>query len=335
MKKKIKLSTLFIFSVLSIFILLVIFFVSISLHSVNKIGNYSVSVFKQTIKEDNSIFFTETTYRATREYSNYFDSISDLSYIISKRVESVLEKSKDYPDKGQDLLKKIDDGKFYNYTKNNRLIALYWGDKEKLKAVNSELKALINLLPLLKTVYIRNKNYISDIWIVSLNDFSLSYPQFNLNKYLPKMDILKKDMQKVIKACIEKKKPFWTHPTIQLVTGREVIFNITPMFDKNNKLKGFVSISLRLNDLLNVMLSTHFLKSLEGFIPKNDNIPPEIEGFIFILDRNGNIIGFPKEHCKQFNISYSKLKPGYYYETNEYSLMNSKNESVNLKPSFI
>ena len=337
MSKKIKFSTLFIITIFVIFLIMTYGFVITSINSVRNLGNYAEEIYKQSTKSSTSMFFRETTYRATNEYSSYFSGVSDLASILAKQVSEEISLSHAKNRKALSdydiIFTKPEGVDFYISKQLKDTLMLFWGEEKCLNDVKSDLSLIAYALPSIAEMYERNKGYFQNIWIHSSENYFLIYPynefynRFNSKKELgDRFDLTFNDAD--ITKPWEDGKNSWTVPYIDLVTGQPIISVIAPVY-VNEKVVAIVGIDLNLENLLKVMSSSKLLERLEGVDEnKVDANFQALKGFIFIIDDKGNIISFPYENYDLFFLKENKYEIHDYFNSKEVNLGQSSNEDV-------
>ena len=332
-KRRIKLSVLFISGLSVLLIALTIALSCVSLNSVSRLGEYAISVDKKNIKDTATLLFLEITNRTAEGYSLYFNNVSKLVSLLAH--EARIESTRDYHDVDlQDRcnLGKFEDRNFYiDRSFEDRKAVLYWGRQNKLVQVEKKIDAVSAwFFPYVNALMELNSTYFYSIWIIYPDDnlyIADTYPFLNkkveLSFYekIPTRKFLKTYFNEHISDYMHTSLPVWWKP-YKGVNG-EMFFSIScPIFDKNKKpSNAVVGIDLRMDKILGLMDTASMISEKKTEVSGEwKSFYKSMDGFTFILDKNADIILFPKDQLKDFQQVLGKMDIS--------SLANSKNPNV-------
>ncbi|MCP4181677.1 MAG: SpoIIE family protein phosphatase [bacterium] len=307
-RKKIKLAVLFISLLTVILVLLFVALSNISLSSVAKLGQKAINIDIENSKKISTTFFKEIADRSAREYSNKFDEITGFTAIFAKQVKSELKFTSKLNSSNTAIkLTKYRDKKFYVNELNN-VNAIYWGNTDNhipdkiLKRMNS----IAGLIETYSGIFMRKLNVLS-IWGVDYENFAIIYPHRFFYKKLNTINSIKKDYKELALIYANAKKRdknitvFWTSSYIDVVTGRPVMSVCTPVYNDSGELITFVGFDLDFKKMVGELLSSDILRK-EYLKTPAKNTDGKFNGFIFTIDRQGNILAMPNEYYKLFSL---------------------------------
>ena len=334
-KGKLKLSTIFVLGFTLILFLMTLAFSTISMHSVRNLGDYAITIFRDNTRRDAFMFFNETTNRATAEYSTYFEAVADLSAIISLQLKEELSETKSNCIHIPDLVKLslYKNSNFYIDEKNKDFTAIYWGNKEiNLKQVERRMSSIMGLAPVFKTAMKRNEGYFVNMWVHDVNGFSVVYPYNNFYEKYKDRKIFKNNFSAMIHDSVgdintDEIFQVWSTPYIDIITKKPVLTIITPVFDESEKIVAIVGIDLSIDKLMGIMLSSNMLRNLEGR-SSGENENGSLDGFIFIVDDDGNIIDLEKENYETLSLQKRTYELENYFKIKKVNLSESYNSEI-------
>ena len=336
-KKKFKLGTVFALGLTIILVLLTIAFSITSMDSVTRLGDYAISVFRKNTRRNAFMFFRETTYRATAEYSTYFESVADFTAIMAKQIQKqLLEAGQNFESTTNKVKLTIyDRSNFYTDRALKDFTAIYWGgENEKIQKVDEEMTSILTLDPMFKTNMARNKGYFVNIWVHGIIGYSLIYPHNDFYMKYKNRTVFQKNFSAMFYDSEGKKNwkemyQTWSPPYIDIITGKPVVSVFTPVFDLSNKVIAIVGLDLDLENLNSFMLSSQMLRGLEGRGYKEiDKDEQKLEGFIFIVDRNGDLIALDEEDYELLSLQKKAVNLSSYYKIKRVNLGKSKDVQI-------
>ncbi|MCF7790417.1 MAG: SpoIIE family protein phosphatase [Victivallales bacterium] len=316
----------------------------ISVNSVRKIGAYAIDIDNKNVQDISTELFTELTLRITREYSHYFEDAETITKMLATEIgEELLNK-----EKIEGLNNKLNEIKLENYKEKNfyksragsGASVLYWGKNEDGKVpkkVTEQINSLNILTPLLNALLRKHNkhNYFNCIWIHSKDSFQFMVPESKVyyktitsregfESYFKGFNLLEKH-----KNSFRGSKAHWIKP-YKDITGDTVLSVFTPAYDTKGDLMAMVGLDINLKKFVSAMISCDL--TIERNLKASNESAKEkqslINGFLFLMDKDSDIIAFPGEYADFFSLplGYSNLK----YFTQEIStkMLDSKDPSI-------
>jgi len=304
-----------------------------SINSIKYLGKHSIELDAKSTKDNAMLFFMEITRRTAGAYSTYLKAIEDMLEITASQTKEVLlgNIKNTKKEKVQFKYEKYKDNDFYVLNNNNNFNCFYYGDESGFNKAETQVYEIISITPLLKTLYEKNSVYIKSIWLQTMDKIHLEYPRYY---NYTQMDIssIKKYFENIFSEYpkeieMHNSKAIWTKP-YKDISGRMNIDVYKIIFSDDGKFLASMGVDLNFEKLLKTIMHNNLFSDENSDI--TDNIKSsytEMNGFIFIVDKEGSIVAFPNEYSSLLSlpeIEYSKVKE--YPE----KLTVNLNESVNI-----
>ena len=326
-KIKHKLLTIFILGISILLLSITITFTYASFDSTKKLGSFAVKIDKDNNKRIASNLFLEITKTKAKEaFTNFFamkTAVHTLAYNLMDTFR--------YQDPFKEDIKliKLKDKNLLINTSPKTGDLIYWGDPKSIsEKTKREMNKTVNLVPIFKRTKAIATKTIKSVWLINKDKFIFVYPQDlpfikNLpskkvfNKYFDYSDFPQKNNLSTKFSPVYITKPY------KDLTGKIVLSIKTAIYDKNKNISAVVGIDIDFELLKNNMLHNNIFR-------KNEDETDEkfMEGFIFLLGKNGNIVSFPQKYADLFSIPESYLNLTEYNQKNRIKLSDSGNYNI-------
>jgi serine phosphatase RsbU (regulator of sigma subunit) len=327
--KRLKLTTLFILGISIILILLTIALIIVSSQRILDVGDFAVKADKENNEKLCSELFLEITQDTAKIFSQAITKtgtiVETLAYMVKENLET--KEFRENFNKNPIHLTKYKNRDFFVWENQKKGYVTYWGNPIKVpNNITLEINSLHRLLPIIKSIYNSNPFY-EVVWINSSKMYVVGYPY--VTSYLTNI--------KNREVFINYYKKFWAlgkkeylktnleysigKPYID-ISNRIVISAKTPILNKSNKIIAYVGIDINYAKLIKTMSTS------QSFLKNNSNLEKQINGFLFSLDKNGNIVNFPPKYIDLFSLPKEKINLKNYLEKITVKLNDSKNLKI-------
>jgi hypothetical protein len=309
MLHRIKLSYLLITGSTLLLILLAFSFAFISMNSIRYIEKSSLAINKEDILENSVFFLEDIISNFAGEFSEYFSGVENITSILSSQIQNDINSGLILTEAP---IKKIEMNYYPNLqlfvSKSDKGSAFYHLGSKTVKSKHPKLgSSFMRLEPFLKETMMANPDFY-DIWLIG-DDFAYQYPKNNIYKKAKSINDIKTyyhiyDYKKKIPPpMINKVNPIWLMPYVNL-NGNFCLSVYSPIYNKNGEFKAGLGVDLNLKSILKTVKTRKLLSgSKTGIIESNSKGNERLLGFLFIIDKQGRIILFPKDGADTFALN--------------------------------
>jgi serine phosphatase RsbU (regulator of sigma subunit) len=329
-RKKIKLIIIFIFGFSSILIFISLASTYSSGKAILNLAKYAYLLDQQNNKKLSSDLFFAITEETVNLYSEYFKTTAILVSLLATEVQKQLTESQNFDLKKNSVnLTKYKNRNFFVDSTQNTYNTYYWGNKNKvpmqiLKELNS-LKSIGKMFIDIENMY---PGYYYGVYVISTDYFHFAYPivdsyyknikdasEFALFYKFNKFPLQIKDKSRTKLPCIFER-PY------KDASGNLVLSVETGIYNKG-KLIAHVGIDIDFKKISRLMLTNPVPKT--ELKTKNGDL---VEGFLFLLSKEGNIIIFPEKYANLFSLPKEYLNMINYLKENTIKLSSSEDPEV-------
>ena len=288
-----------------------------SINAIKFLGKHSIELDTKSTRDNAKLFFLEITRRTAGAYSTYLSGVEDFVNIISTQTKELLTGNIKNMRTKDDLIKfqKYKDYGFYVQSGEKRYHCFYFGDEKGLPAADSQIDNLVSVSSLLKTIFDENTFYFVCLWIQTASRIHLEYPGYYNYKNI-NGNSMRKYFENIFSEYLTVKDNLssniiWSKP-YKDISGKINLDAYKFIFTDDGEFLASVGIDLNFDKLVNTMTNNSLFSDKHSAL--SDNIKSSynnMEGFIFIVDKDGSIIVFPDEYSDLLSlpgIGYSKLK---------------------------
>jgi serine phosphatase RsbU (regulator of sigma subunit) len=329
-KKRIKL-IVFILGLTAILIFISLAGIFFSGRVILDLAKYAYKIDQQNNKRLSSDLFYSITKETANFYSNKFKETANLVNILASNVQKQLVNSKSFNLSNNSIdLTKYKSKNFFVDTSQSIYNIYYWGDEDTVPSeVIKQLNSIKSIGTIFKSIKNMSDKYFYSVYVISVNKYDFTYPQldayyknikdkstfdkFYLFKDFPLQ--LKDKNIKVNLPCIFER-PYRD-------ASDEIVMGVKTGIYNNGQLLAYVGIDFSLDVFRKSMLTNPLPTSKV----KNDK-SNLTEGFLFILNKDGNIITFPKKYADLFSLPKEYLNMKSYLEQNTIKLSKSTSSAV-------
>jgi hypothetical protein len=309
--KKKSLATLFISGLSLFLILLSILYTYSSGKAIDRVGNLAITIDNENNQALSSILFYDITVAAAKNWSERFKVASNALKTLAENIQIQLTKNNII---NQDNKSKLNltkyKGRDFFIDNTNSIAKCYWGGKENVpQHVINQLSSLINISNQFVGIKKLYPEIYNNIYFISPDNFTFGYPMpdkyfrniknYNfLNEYYTgfnKFPYQTNDKNmKVLLPC--------TFYAPSLDISNLITMSVeTALYDKG-KLLGYAGIDFNFEKIYEKLKIS---KLSAGMNLKGEKVL--LESFFFLINKDGTIIIFPREHADLFSIPPENL----------------------------
>ena len=329
-KIKLKLLVIFVLTLSIVLISLSLIFNYTAGKAIKELAEYAYGIDQENNQIISRELFYDLTVETANDWSEYFRTTGKLVEMLANNVLTQLKATKNINinhDTGINL-KKYKGRDFLVDTSQKQFSIYYWGNENYLPLrIEKQLISLKNIGDTFIGIRNIHPHFFYDVYVISTDNYAFIYPQvesyyknvmnrsdfnYSFNSFPLSRDDLNNE---VLLPCIFER-PYRDK------AGRVTMAVKTGIYIKG-KLVAHVGIELNVEKFRNSMISNRL------YVTQNDDkANGKRQNFLFLLDKNGNIITFPKQYADLFSLPKDYLNLKHYLDKNSVKLSSSKNPLI-------